>query len=267
MGAETLVEIWLSTGADANTREIDEEQRIDAPKIHLKQEPVEVKTEDAIAENSNLPTTVAAPTIKKFLKFVDKSGRVSLIEMIADSKNPKVFKLALPKPQQIENTAKAVGTTSSPVPSTSTRKTQQSLLKPQVSLLKTNVHAIARNVLVANIGGSKGQKIRVFLPKDEGSNEILTAENKFERNFTQTKFSHETAAVCWTLKRLPLFLERENQRPLLQSFPFVLQNVNDFTKLTVPRQRSHEVIVFIHRTFKFVIICDFSGCERVILKL
>lgn len=274
MGAETLVEIWLSTGADTDACEIDEEQRNDTAKIQIKEEPAEVKAEDAKVEKSNLPSTTvlseadAAPARKKFLKFVDKSGRVSLLEMIADSNNPKVFKLALPRAQQTEATAKAcpVGATSSPVPS-ATKKTQQSLLKPQVSLLKSNVHAIARNVLVANIDGLKDRKIRVFLPKDEASNEVLTAENKFERNFCQTKFSHETAAVRWTLKRLPLFLERANQRPLLQSFPFILQHVEAFTQLTLPQQRSHEVIAFNHRTFNFVIFCDFSGCERAILGL
>lgn len=272
MGAETLVEVWLNTGENIDNNENNDENviesNIDQNQIQMKLEPIDSNPfyTDQKIPTSNItestePSSSASVKIeslattsmtsnKKFLKFIDKSGKMSLIEMIPDPSNPKVFIIALPKlpnAKIIDSTpsksiAKNIIFNPNIVSLSQTRKSNQSILKPQISLLKSNQPTNSRNIIVTNIDGLKDTTVRVFLPRENSSTkQIVTEKNQFEKIFMQMKFVNVTAAVTWISKYLPLIKEYNRQSDFHRTYPFIVKNMETFDKMNKPKQRCYEV--------------------------
>lgn len=297
-GAETIVEIWLNvpeqddeTASTPNQIESEKSSnQIEEKNVEKRQEierklPNETK-EKIIGEKTQPKIALTnAKTItanimqdangKRFVKFVDKNGKVSLIELVADQKNPKVFKFILPNVQSTNASSSSTITSSaSPVTSLSTmpsnlkianetkplasnqmkKMQQQSLLKPQISLLKSMANIDDRNVdQKRNVKmltvGIDNRKVNVFVPTSTATSSVVssikTIESKsiaFERNFSRIDcFASQTNAIIWLLKRLPLIAYDEIERKRLNDFPFVAENFMKFSKMSLPKQRSYEV--------------------------
>lgn len=272
---------------------------------------------------------VNAVTGKRFIKCIDKTGKVSLVEMLTGPNNPKMVKMVLPAAlrstaSQLSSADAANRTISLPTqlhsPNTSANETpgiqvnavrkpiivsklreqmpfanktvmmangkvvfidktattsntrppvQQSLLRPQISLLKLQKvdeksHAPTgtrglKMITVNNLSGMENRNINVFLPTEcESDSDIEIPTSKrfvvnvkdrrqladdLETEFHRCqRFVNATAGVVWLLKRVPIITSMAHQHDYKESFPFVVDTIETFESMPLPKQRCYEVI-------------------------